>query len=756
MAKWTYTRSVAHGGRFVVLIAKPGKNGRYANTLRGAPVQLDSYSNADPFGDSTAQLTFPQLSIFDDLQGSDLDQWLGDFANVDIWWVPATETKPSGWDEATDNKYAWEYAPFRDENEQIVYAPLRNYLVSGGTVSIDWTNQFRGTKVWEGFIASMEMRADSGGSSIQVQCQGALYQVDRYLEKPFFPGRPQTLESLIAGVFDHHQRPNLRTQPLKISWPTGWSKVGPPYPKNGANIFTPNITPGKKWSGYSSRSTGSWDHSLTSFVQDNLSVMLTQTDSGVTPGNQWTLLHRRQTNTTAGRQPILKVRDRYAAPLFEIWAGTPGIEMTLTRDTTQMANVIYGDGTGVDGTVWRNAVISSDGSRTDYLPLAADRSVYPPRDNDNYNQAHFVSEAYVKYGTGFDQTAALESAQRTLRRDLDAGWSGTVTMSVDPDEDTSRFTIQAGTSMRIKGVVGTGDTGMVFHIASVEVSPQEGTVSLTVDTRFRDLLNLEEAIARNRDPLTPAKLLQVNRASGAVEDIQGPWDYTAGSGFVPTASKDFERHKPNSIVFPYTSWTKSHPPTVHPHWYVKVNANAPKSKDRWTIVRVLMSEKGTISHSEFCAYDRVGNVVKVPFHVSVYQNYVTYRNMPMKDGVYSPFITGAFESINPATGQEWDAGNFLAPDPAMIVGWGNYRNKAGYSPGRMTDDDQPTGKLVDDSTWDFDCTNNKDFNRYAKPGKNGKYHQQASAISVWVAIYAEYTHDLFFRGRFFRQSQGAG
>ena len=117
-------------------------------------------------------------------------------------------------------------------------------------------------------------------------------------------------------------------------------------------------------------------------------------------------------------------------------------------------------------------------------------------------------------------------------RDQRPGWAGDITLKVDPPE-MSRWAIKAGMTLNLQGFAGSGEQGVHFHVAQVEANPLEGTVKLTLDTRYRDLLNLEEARVRARDPLTPSKMLQINRRSVMIEDLQAPWDYTAGSGFIP-------------------------------------------------------------------------------------------------------------------------------------------------------------------------------------------------------------------------------
>lgn len=753
MPKWDMTSTVGLGGRFQIIITKLGHVNQFGQRegiptdvtfFRGVPTQLMSYSSGDPFGDSTAQLQFPNITGFDDFNSQEIGSWLAEYSNVDIWWVPGILATTSGYPALPDPDAQLYEDPLTNRLDTI--SPVNNY--SGSVI----TGTRRGTKVFEGYIASMALNGSDNGNSLTISCQGALFQADRYLEKPFYPANPQTLESLIAGVFDNTTRPHLRTHPLVIEWPIGWTQVAPSF-IGTTNIYTPNVTPGQKWTGYTTRQTGSWDRSLTSFVQNNISVMLTQPESGVTPGNQWTVMLAHQGDSTypVGRTPVLRVRDRFRSPDFSYWAGTPGIQIDMTKDSTQSSNILYGDGTDVAGTVWRNAIISHDGSRTDYAPLSAAPDVYPAINNDFFNPAVFASESYVKYGTGFNQPDAVKSANETLKREEDAGWSGTITVATDPATDMTRWEIRAGMTMLLKGFQGTLDTGMKFHVSAVEADPMSGTVQLTVDTRFRDLLSIEEALARSRDPLTPSKLLQLNKASGVIEDILAPWDYSAGSGYVPLSSKPLYDYAPAQLAFPYQSWVQNHPPFTAQNYYVQCNADSPDSRERWAgPIPILTAERGTIARTEFFMVDLFGIPVLKPFHVSLYFNNVTVTAMPMENGIYSPFIFGAFQKLNPVTGEPWSLGVLLSPDDSYIIGWGNYAQPAGFSPGLYTTGAQPTGLLEDDSTWTFDNTQfGQKFDVQLPVGSN-----PSSAITIYAMFYCEHTEPVYFSGRLYKQPQG--
>lgn len=722
---WEYSEETFAGGRLALYIGKHGGELTDVTYVRGVPTQIESYTFGDPFGPATAVIRFPGITGFDDVDGrggTGVGEWLADYADVIIYWVP--QVNGSGTD----------------------IDPVSNTQNSH-----DGAMQ----ELWRGFIVTTDI--PDVGSGIQISCQGMLFQLDRYIQKPFYPPRPQAMESLIRQAFSKQYRPGLRFGEIQVQFPDGWDLKG----KGGKQspYLVEGVLEGQNWTGYASRNTGGWDRALTGYVQDLLSVMYVPDEANVLEGNQWTVM-------PSGDIPILQVRNRFRAADFTLTYGQPGVQIRLTRDTGPVANVIYGDGTGFDGVVWRNAVVSNDGTYTDYQPLAAIRQVYPISSdttfNDTYDKSYWVNEQLYKYGSGFDLDSAINSAEKSLVRDVEPGWNGSLDIDIDPSETLSRYQIRAGMTVLIKHVFGTGDNGVRFHIADVQVSPMEGKVTMKIDTRYRDLLNLEESQVRTRDPLTPAKMLQVNRRSVMIEDILAPWDYAAGSGYLPKQSVAYFREMEQDARqerYPWKNWVKrsatdgSHDnrPRYNKEFFVRVNANSTQRKKRWTIVPVLLSQKGTIRLTQIAAYKANGQPALCDFHVSVYDRKIQVGKMPKDANGPSPFIANAFESIDPNTGLPWEAVNgatHYAPPDGFIIGWGNAEQRAGYSPGRYSDGHNKTGMLFDEATWSYDFTNLPTFKRQAG------VKQRESAISAWVAFYAEYTEDVYFIGRFYRQEPG--
>ena len=190
---WGFTETYTAAGTWQVVFTAPGGSPTDVTVFRGAKTIIDSYSYLDPFGEGVATLKFPSITGYDDLEGPDLQRWLTEESNVDIYWVPAVA--------GTD-----------------LISPITGRKdLSYGTEQI----------LWEGFVASLDIEETDTGSVLVVSCQGALLQADRYLSKPAFPPRPFTYEYMIRTELSPVRRPNMRTKGLRIAWPKGWKKRQP-------------------------------------------------------------------------------------------------------------------------------------------------------------------------------------------------------------------------------------------------------------------------------------------------------------------------------------------------------------------------------------------------------------------------------------------------------------------------------------------------------------------------------------------------
>src|SRR5690606_31442858 len=192
------------------------------------------------------------------------------------------------------------------------------------------------------------------------------------------------------------------------------------------------------------------------------------------------------------------------APDFEICYGTPGVEVSLTQDGMNITNVIYGQGTGWEGAKWNNTNI--DNGVTTFEPVAYDGNVYPYAERPRDRYSNPPSEAMINFGDGITLEMAKDAGMGILARDGMPGWSGSFKLKINPLA-INRWLIRPGMVVNLRGFVGMQD-GIRMHIAEVTCEPQELSITLQVDTKFRDLLTLEQMNARVKDPITPVKLLQ--------------------------------------------------------------------------------------------------------------------------------------------------------------------------------------------------------------------------------------------------------
>jgi hypothetical protein len=354
--------------------------------------------------------------------------------------------------------------------------------------------------------------------------------------------------------------------------------------------------------------------------------------------------------------------------------------------------------------------------------------------------------------------------------------------------------IKAGRTVRIKGLFGIPE-GYLVHVTQTQADFNGQTMTLTFDSKYRDVLTVEEVQARTRDALDPVRALQVGKYANLVNDLVLPWSYSGGSGVLPNggelnATPFFMRHLPSTAEFPYEEYTRKYPPKDYPQYYVKIGpTDKTDSTKNWARrkgetldmpIPVRMSQAGSIRLSQIAAYDKHGNVMPVRFHVSVYANNGSGRGAmpkfpddPEDEGIKylkpkgietnykafqsNPFFKDAWETVK-QDGTQMDLGEAqsygLAKDATLVIGWGNYYEPAGYSPGRASRGADRTGLLVDHTVWSYDVTQTQSIDIY-DPSNNKK---QEDIGMLFVNIFCDEQGDepVYFMGRFFRVEPGQG
>jgi hypothetical protein len=601
----TYPVPEVDWGDLVVKIGPHGGTQTDATFIRGVPCVVESMSSADPFGESTARIRFPQYTPFD-AYGSGDWSFLGEFHDVTIYRRP-----PGG-------------------------TPL--------------------TALWEGFVPVFSVSQVEDGAGLTIDCTGCLLQLKLYVRTPGLSDSADALDDVFDVQFDSvTAKPALHTEPLVV---TG----GP--------------------TGLTTRYKGGGENDL-EFVAGELAKATT------VGGDQWTILNQ------GSRTPELVLRDKTTvAATYTV--GTPGVVLDLQQNWEDAENVIYGEAQDEAGSLLRNIFIGADGGAR-YQPWAFSTAVHAwdlDETTGALDTAAFTIdptvarvERYFHFGTDLNRDEILSISQQYLDRDSDPGWSGRITLTVDPEEAMSRLELKAGQNIKLKYWAGSGATGTVFHIAGCDhrLQGDKYVATLTVDTKARDLYALEEIIRRIKSGNSPTRQLRAGRQSGIIADKSVPWDGKQ-SGYYPA-----------SRAWPSGAQT------------VSLTAGT------WNTQRIMMAG-GPLT------------VVKSEFHASVAAQFGVY--------VFDWNITSADLPTNPFADGAWDT-----PPDGFIVGWGTFGQHAGYWPGLESDGDAVTGVLIDETSWDIPPR------RGTAASNDGDVNNASLPPYLYVAIYAASTCTMW--GRFY-------
>jgi len=687
--------------------------------VRGAPTKVTQLGTSDPFGPTTAALTFPSITALDRVGAGDI-AWCSPEVDVDICWVDAA-------------------------TQEVVYR-------------------------WEGYFASFDISISDAESSLQVTCRGAMFQLDHYLAKPEYVYQPIPYEVAIARTFGLMS--DSRMSGFSVRWPSWWSKTFTlaDYSDKPLYLRPVGVEDGANWTGFVTRSTGSFDEALTSYIQGLLANMYTEY-------GQFTLA------LEEGRTPVLRHRDRITQPnddTLVVDVLQPGVSMSFTRDFTQQLNVVYGQGKSIQGSTFSGMQMSADGTEIRYEPFAYRREVFPVDQNDWWDRNIMRKEVNLSFFEGVNEAEATQIAIDHLHRFSDPGFTGSITLSSDAwtaNGYVPFYLITAGRSVLVKGLAGRDD-GILFHITESSVS--EESVDLTVDSKYRDQLTVQEVAMRTRDSLAPIRLLTVGQFKPNIPDMLFPWSYADGSGFGPKGSTKLFEQMPSNVTFPWAEWTTQRPPK-DPQWtscYAHIGpasdnadhnwANLRTSIDDFAAIPIRMSQAGEVSLVQVAAYDRNGQLLAVPFHVSFYKtNGTSYTSMPMlsidneadnvpyKAGQHYPFFENAWEEfaadgqkVNPETVQQ-------VPTAQILVGYGNYYEKAGYWPSVSTmPGAQPTGMFSDQEGWSWDLTDAVYGVDPQRSREENLADPNRADIQMMIYCDGQQTQDVYFLCRIYRKEPG--
>lgn len=373
------------------------------------------------------------------------------------------------------------------------------------------------------------------------------------------------------------------------------------------------------------------------------------TQTGFLPFSQWMSecgYFMSSQNTYLANNISQAVFDQYLVQSFQAFAG---LEVTGNVDATTW-DAAFAAGTN------ENNILN-----VYYQPLAELPQVEPYAYNPGgaYTGINpsFVPtipriERYEQMGQQITKAQGIVSAQVELERTQIPSWNGTITLTIDPPEQ-SRFTIQAGQNILLRYFHGQ-DT--VFHISAVSVDWVNQSVQLTVSSQPTDLNTL--AAVWNRDTQTHGVSRQA-RPSLATLNISNNttvYDAESGAGIIP--------------------------PTVLP-------------SQTWTVLRIPFSEAGSIAEVNLTTAFPI-----TPFCTAVFSGPVTGADI-VNAGMGAP-LTEDSSGNNP-----WNT-NAVALDALGLLygaggpdGSGGTTKACGYWPSDPNGTATLTGRYVDGQTWPF-------------------------------------------------------
>ncbi|NBR16149.1 MAG: hypothetical protein EBU01_16460, partial [Crocinitomicaceae bacterium] len=356
--------------------------------------------------------------------------------------------------------------------------------------------------------------------------------------------------------------------------------------------------------GLLTRSTGNFEPVLSNYIQNLLESMHT-------PFGSFTLLLKE------GRQPYFKHRTRLTVPAEDtlivdiLW---PGVKLSVTQDFTQKVNVVYGSGKALNGDTFTNISYDSSGSRSTYLPFAYKKENYPKvASNEFFNKNKMSKEVSLNFWPGLDTADAKLVAEKHLELFSEPGITAQLTLNVDlqlsDGTGVARQTLTAGRSILVKGLFGN-QQGVLFHVTEHSYTADNDTVMLTIDSKYRDQLTVQEVRKRGKDSLVISRLLGLGQYQPNIDDLLFPWSYEQGSGFVPYQSKHLWEvaNKDGKTVpgaFPWLGLTQRFKPmnnnvansknsSSNEYAYIK-KANIKNADENWSApLPVMFSAKGTI------------------------------------------------------------------------------------------------------------------------------------------------------------------
>lgn len=271
--------------------------------------------------------------------------------------------------------------------------------------------------------------------------------------------------------------------------------------------------------------------------------------------------------------------------------------------------------------------------------------------NDDYDPEVLPRDRTIDAGVGKTRSQLREFARTVLEAASTPNWVGDIVFHAGGlvrGEHALGSIITTADVMDARELIPTMnlwapgfDGGTQFNIAALQVA-DDGTVTATVDTRFRDALEVWEIIDRNRESRNdPARRRQQRHRSSTIrKDSIGEWDEIGGE-----LGHD-----------------------------VRLNAG-------WNVFEVVAAMEGTV------AWLKIALEEPAEFACAVFGSKVDPGWLD--DHVPAPLAAGG--------AKRWQTHRNALDDRWLLYSAGTPDEPCGYAPGRKGDDDPVTGRHVDDA-----------------------------------------------------------
>jgi len=605
-------------------------------TWAGVRTPMPSWSRAEPFGCIDATLTFPQVSQFE----------------ADPSWC-----RPGAW------------------------VRLRWRLWDGST-----------STAWLGVVDKFGRVQDTG--EFVVSCRGPVMVSDLQLRAPAFDPQPRDVGPVIADVLNSAvSRRTARCEPRVVGIPTGVAGGWEPRVLGFVQqLLATAVQGGRQWTVrcdertpqivLKDTTTVAWTVRagqrgvVVDMAQDWSQATNVIYGEGVSPqGGRWRNAvypgwHPDETPTYPGSLSSgftvgttdASTSTGTGVSDWQAKAGQPVTGRFSQDDRARTFEIQKAAGITRDGLVGPQTWAATFGTGSHvgtldafFLPLAWSDTVVPRRydadgtdagPNPTYDESVLRVEDKVDFGQGVSKADGKRAAREMLTRTIEPGWSGQVTLTLDPAEG-SRYQIREGDNVRVRGFRGV--SSIVVHVA--HVAYDEERVVLTVDTNARDYPTLEAIRDRDRNATDPAKAVIRRLQRGTVTEARATFDAESPAG-----------HLPRHALF----------------------------GGLWSVVPVPFGRYGQIVRTELTTSGPA-----VPFVTAVFNEPVTAAQLLTLVG-------------NPLTAEDnpWDENADALAAAGLVMAWGWREQPCGYYPRSYatpagSGDAPATGRFVDDASWEY-------------------------------------------------------